>query len=161
MRHMRNEQGLSLVELLATFVIMGMIGLLAYGVMFNGFKTYERVKIEANLRDEADLIMAELISEIFLLKESEIAKKQLPELNTSNYYIETEDGKKYGFINGNLVLDGVKQNVLNNNLISLTNNTKITEVEDGQYRIIISLMWVDNGQTLETESEIGTIKDKD
>lgn len=155
-----NERGITLVEVLAVFVITSIIGLVAYSVLFSGFKTYDRVKIEASLRDEADLIMSELISEMFVLKESEIDKKYFPEPGTDHYYIETSDGKKTGFINKKLVInDEVKTNVLQNDLIKLGKDTKIVEMDEGQYRIVISLVSTENGQTLTTESEIGTIKD--
>ena len=155
-----NERGLTLVEVLAVFVITAIIGLVAYSVLFSGFRTYDRVKVEASLRDEADLIMSELISEMFVLKESEIDEKQFPESGTKNYYIQTVDGKKTGFIDNKLVIkDEVKTHVLHNNLIKLGNETKIEEIEPGQYRIVISLVSLENSQTLTTESEIGTIKD--
>lgn len=155
-----NERGLTLVEVLAVFVITAIIGLVAYSVLFSGFRTYDRVKVEASLRDEADLIMSELISEMFVLKESEIDEKHFPESGTKNYYIQTVDGKKTGFIDNKLVIkDEVKTHVLHNNLIKLGNETKIEEIEPGQYHIVISLVSMENSQTLTTESEIGTIKD--
>lgn len=155
-----NERGLTLVEVLAVFVITAIIGLVAYSVLFSGFRTYDRVKVEASLRDEADLIMSELISEMFVLKESEIDEKHFPESGTKNYYIQTVDGKKTGFIDNKLVIkDEVKTHVLHNNLIKLGNETKIEEIEPGQYHIVISLVSMENSQTLTTESEIGIIKD--
>lgn len=158
-----NERGLTLVEVLAVFVITVIIGLIAYSVLFSGFRTYERVNIEASLRDEADLIMSELIGEIFYLKESEIANKRFPEPGTKNYYFELNDGKRTGFIDGKLVIeDEEKSNVLNSGFIRLDqNNTKIEEVDPdtGQYRIVLTLVHGENEQTLTTESEIVTIYD--
>lgn len=157
MRRM-NEKGLTLVELLAVLVIVVIIGGIAYSVLLTGFKTYDRVKVESNLRDEADLIMAEIIKDVFVLKESEIEHKRFPDAS-NNYYLETDDGNKYGFIDGKLFLVEEQKNVLQSELIKLSNDTKIEEIDKGQYRITLSLEWTENGQKLTMVSEIGTIKD--
>lgn len=166
MRRMKmDERGLTLVEVLATFVIMAIVGFVAYSVLYSGFRTYDRVKIEAGLRDEADLIMSELVSEMFVIKESEIAQKRLPEPGTRNYYIEKKDGKRTGFIDGKLWIDGdVKTNVLNSGLIEIEpNQTKIEELgpDSGQYQIVLTLKSSEDKQTLTTESVISTINDLD
>lgn len=160
-----DERGLTLVEVLATFVIMAIVGFVAYSVLYSGFRTYDRVKIEAGLRDEADLIMSELVSEMFVIKESEIAQKRLPEPGSQNqnYYIEKKDGKRTGFIDGKLWIDGdVKTNVLNSGLIEIEpNQTKIEEIgaDSGQYKIVLTLKSSEDKQTLTTESVISTIND--
>lgn len=160
MRHLKNENGLSLVELLATLLITIMLGMIAYGILFNGFKAYERAKIETELRDEADLIMAELINEFFLLKESEITAKYLPRTNTANYYVE-KGSEQYGFIDGKLYTGTEVGSVLQGDTIILSSESKITEPTPGQYHIILTLEWASNQQTLTTESEISTINDKE
>lgn len=69
---LNNSRGITLVELLATLAIVGIIGTLAYNVLFQGYSNYERIQAETKLRDEADLIMASFVREMFVLKEEEI-----------------------------------------------------------------------------------------
>src|SRR5690625_3854869 len=83
MKYKSDEAGLSLVELLAALTIASIIGVIAYSILFGGFKTYDRVKIQAELRDEADVIMAELISNLFTIKSSEVIERHFPENNSS------------------------------------------------------------------------------
>lgn len=161
MQHLNNERGLTLIELLATLVITVMIGMIAYSILFNGFKTYERVKVEADLRDEADLIMAELLSDLFILKESEIANTYFPQSNSSNFFIQLTNGDKIGFVDGKVLLNKRSEHIIQNDLIRLADHSKIIEVENGQYRILLTLMWTETNQTLTTESEIGIIIDKE
>lgn len=163
MRHMvNNEKGLTLVELLATLVILVFVGLIAYSVLFTGFRTYDRVKVETELRDEADLIMSQLIGELFVLKESQIESKVF---GPNDYYFIVEDDlgdkKDYGFKNGKLVVAGEENtSVLNSGLVTLDqSNTKIEQVKTGQYRIVLSLKSTQNDQSLTTISEISTIRD--
>lgn len=66
-----NEKGITLVEVLATLVIMSIIGTLAYSILFQGYNNYNRVKVETELRDEADLIMANYISDFYVMKKTE------------------------------------------------------------------------------------------
>lgn len=159
MRRLTNESGLTLIELLATLALTTMIGLVAYAVLANGFKTYDRVKIETALRDEADIIMAELISHMFTLKTSDIQSKQLDENNEGNYYFILKNDAKLGFYEGKLHLNGNTGKALQSDLIKLGNQTEIKAITDQQFHIILSLEWVNSGQTLTIESEIGIIND--
>lgn len=160
MKRLNNESGLTLVELLATLVITAMIGLVAYAVLYNGFKTYDRVKIETELRDEADIIMAELISHMFTLKTSEIEERHLQQNDEANYYFELTDKGKLGFYEGKLYLNGDSTKALQSDFIKLGEGTKITEVNDEQFHITLILQCVENNQTLTIESEIAIINDE-
>lgn len=161
MRHLKNEKGLSLVELLATLLITILLAMIAYAILFNGFKAYERATIEAELRDEADLIMAGFISEFFPMKESDIVAKHLPDGGSSDFFVEDKFGGKYGFMNGKIYFGTEAETVLQNEKIILGDNSAIKEVSPGQYRISLELLWIDNEQSLMLENEIGTIADKD
>ena len=160
MKRLTNESGLTLIELLATLVITTMIGLVAYAVLHNGFKTYDRVKIETALRDEADIIMAELMSHMFTLKTSEIESRHLHENNAPNNYLLLKNGEKLGFFEGKLHVDGQQNKALVSDHIQLGEETEIKEVTETQFHITLSLEWVESGQTLTIESEIGIINDK-
>lgn len=159
MKVLKNERGLSLVELLAALAITVVIGLIAYGILFNGFKTYERVRIEADLRDEADLIMAELLSDLFVLKTSETV--QPSSIPSSIKYIKLTDGGKLGFDDGRVHLKDGSEYTIQNDSIKINDDTQIIVKEQGQYEIILSLEWTETNQTLTTTSEIGIITDNE
>ncbi|HLS20582.1 MAG TPA: prepilin-type N-terminal cleavage/methylation domain-containing protein [Bacillota bacterium] len=159
MKYKSDEAGLSLVELLAALTIASIIGVIAYSILFGGFKTYDRVKIEAELRDEADIIMAELISDLFTVKSSKIVERYFPENGTDNYYLTLTDGEIVGFYNNKIYVTTGPLNVLQNKSIKLGPDSKITEVAHGQFHIYLSLIHSESGQQLMTESEIAIIHD--
>ncbi|GKW46803.1 prepilin-type N-terminal cleavage/methylation domain-containing protein [Planococcus sp. NCCP-2050] len=72
MIRVKNESAISLVEVLATIVILSIVSALAYSLLFQGYSNYQRIQAETELRDEADLIMASFIYELFTLKTSEV-----------------------------------------------------------------------------------------
>lgn len=161
MKHKTKEAGLTLVELLAALTLASIIAIIAYGILFGGFKTYDRVKTEIDLRDEADVIMATLMSDLFTLKESEIQERHLPEHGTNNYYLVLTDETKIGFYQGQVyVVDGVLS-ALQGQSMSLSSNTKMSEVAPGQFHIFLTIKDVASGKKLTTESEISIINDVD
>lgn len=72
LKKLQNSNGITLVEILATIVILSIVSALAYSLLFQGYSNYQRIQAETELRDEADLIMASFIYELFTLKTSEI-----------------------------------------------------------------------------------------
>lgn len=69
-----DEKGLTLIEVLAVIVISSIMLIFASSLIVQAMKNQERITSEAQLRDEADIMMAKLMKDIFTLKESEIAK---------------------------------------------------------------------------------------
>jgi len=153
-----NEKGITLPEVLASIVIAAIVGTLAYGILFSGIKANERVKAEAQLRDDADLIIAWFIQDLYTLRLSEINHVHFPEeANPNNYYIETKSGQTIGFING-------KVHRLNGEVISINEDTSlegstIKQIEEGLYKITLVLTNEKVGETLEVVSEISVFRD--
>jgi prepilin-type N-terminal cleavage/methylation domain-containing protein len=67
-----NEKGITLVELLATIVLISIIGALSYSLLSQGYSNYQRINAESELRDEADIIMSTLIKDLFSAKTNEV-----------------------------------------------------------------------------------------
>lgn len=65
MTNIRNQRGLTLVELLATLAIIGMITTIAFSILMSGIKTSENIQIETALRNEADYLMTSFIRELY------------------------------------------------------------------------------------------------
>ncbi|WLV24112.1 prepilin-type N-terminal cleavage/methylation domain-containing protein [Aciduricibacillus chroicocephali] len=156
---MKNERGLTLVEVLAVVVVGSIIIGIASQVMVSGFKTYERIRTEGDLRDEADWIMGSMIRDLYVLKVSDLKSR---ELAGPDYYFLLKDGKKLGFYDGR-VFSREGEIHTKDNEISLVpetsngNGTKITETEEDQYEI--NLVLEKDGEQLELRSVIGLIPD--
>jgi len=162
-KFIKNERGITLPELLAVFVIIGFLGTIIISFLISGFKAQARIQIESELRDEADIIMAELISDFYILKSSQIKNEHFPKDGTENYYIELTDGSKLGFYEGKVHLKNKQTVSLQSNKILLDPRSKIEIVEGdkGLYHITLVLVRNNEGvpQELKTESEIAIIKD--
>ncbi len=64
-KNLKSEQGFTLVELIAALTIFAMIVGLISGVTMYGFRSYQKISVENALRDEADLIMSSIITELY------------------------------------------------------------------------------------------------
>jgi len=61
----KEEKGVSLLEVIATLLISSIILIVVYNVFIMGIKTYEKVGVEMQLRDEADHIVASILKELY------------------------------------------------------------------------------------------------
>src|SRR5690625_2763352 len=104
----KSERGITLPELLAVFVVISVLGTVIMSFLISGFKAQTRIQLESELRDEADIIMTEVISDFYTLKASEIEAQHLPEENTDNYYLQLRDGSIIGFYEGKIHLKNKK-----------------------------------------------------
>ncbi|MER2008555.1 MAG: hypothetical protein ABS939_13980, partial [Psychrobacillus sp.] len=64
-KYIKNQNGLTLLELIASLLLSVTIAILAFSLIFKGIEHYEHIKVVNNLRDEADFLMAELVKEIY------------------------------------------------------------------------------------------------
>lgn len=135
-RKINNEYGITLVEVLATLVIMSIIGALAYSILFQGYNNYNRVKVETELRDEADLIMANYISDFYVMKKTEAKLVN----SCTNGFINSEvsvtksNGPSYktGVINKDVIVRGQPVRLNNTNVkfvpIPCTTSTNLSNI---------------------------------
>ena len=98
---MNNQKGLTLVELLAAIVIFSVIAIFATSILLNSIKTYAKINSDTVLRDEADIIMANLIKGIYTSKDSEITF--IENISNNNYYL-----KQNTPVNGSALETGFK-----------------------------------------------------
>ncbi|NIK67384.1 prepilin-type N-terminal cleavage/methylation domain-containing protein [Paenibacillus sp. BK720] len=59
------EQGLTLVELIAAMTLLSIAAGIIFSVVTFGMNTYNRVETENALRDDADLLMSSIITELY------------------------------------------------------------------------------------------------
>lgn len=129
MKQINNNKGITLVELLATLVIVSIIGAFSYSVLSQGYANYQRIQVETELRDEADLIMVSIIKDLFVLKEGEIKLENKCTSGTSNSYLTVtktgtspEDSYKTGFESGKVFVKGKEVRFFNSNVQVIPND---------------------------------------
>lgn len=137
MNNIRNQRGLTLVELLATLALIGVITTFAFSILMNGIRASNNIQIETSLRNEADVIMSSFIRTVYTMKESEISELRFPAKNTENYYIQTNTGEKTGFIKNEVWIANKKQLLLDPDISVLP--SEISQPEPGQYEIVLRL----------------------
>ncbi|MBY9077582.1 prepilin-type N-terminal cleavage/methylation domain-containing protein [Paenibacillus sp. HN-1] len=59
------QEGFTLIELIASLTIFAMIAGLISGVTMFGFRSYHKITVQNELRDEADLIMSSIITKLY------------------------------------------------------------------------------------------------
>jgi len=153
------SKGMTLIEVLATLALISVIGLTIYSVLFGSLKTYDRIIDENELRDEGDYIMANLISEFFVLKSSEITERKLPQSGTNHYYLVNKAGKKIGIYNSEITINDQPISLTNDDII-LTNESKIVEASPGIFNITLVLKHKKSNKELKLSSSLSIINDR-
>jgi len=164
-KRVQTESGMTLIELLGAIVILVIISGLTFPILLNGLKTATTIQQEVKLRDEADYLMAAMLKEIYVMKETEINKVNLPAKGTNNYFLIKDptnpNGIKTGFINGELILSDTVIHAKDSS-IKLSPNPTITFVEPNQYEISFELQLKgDKPKKMKFENVIRTINDID
>lgn len=62
---MRSEKGYTLVELIAAMTLASLIAGIVFTAITFGINSYQKIQIENELRDEADLLMSTVINELY------------------------------------------------------------------------------------------------
>lgn len=84
---LNNEQGLTLIELLVSTVLVLVISILAFRVLIQGIDTSQSVQQETILRDEADIIISKFINNLYTTKQSSIIAEELNKNSNGNYLL--------------------------------------------------------------------------
>ncbi|MEK5216310.1 PilW family protein [Psychrobacillus sp. FSL H8-0487] len=164
--YLTNQKGLTLIEILAAFVITVFISLLAINILANGLDNYKKISRDTFIRDEADYLMIQLIQEIYTTKTSNVVGMVNPTVNSSDSYIEVKthdtQTKKTGFIknvNTNNVELVLKNQIfpISNEKILIDSSSKIELQSDGGYLIILKLVM--KNKSTEFQNSVYPIQD--
>lgn len=82
-----NEQGLTLIELLVSTILVAIISILAFKVLLQGIETSQSIQQETSLRDEADIIIAKFVKDLYTTKQSSIIIEELNKNSNGNYLL--------------------------------------------------------------------------
>lgn len=112
---MRNEKGLTLVEVLLSLVIVSIISGIIIHYLMMGMKNYQKVNSEIMLHDEANYVMSQFVNYLFVAVEAKNVNDPNP--CTSLVTVKNIDGDvtTLGFENNKAVING--------NVISRSNHT--------------------------------------
>lgn len=160
---MNNQKGLTIVELLAAIVIISFVSIFATSILMNSLKTYANINSDTFLRDEADLIMANLIKELYTSKDSEI--NFIEDVTNNNYYITPKDSTtpKTGFKDNQILINGnvLPVNDSQINIIWADTNIELFEGanRNQSYNITLTLKTKNKNNKKTFKSEVRTIND--
>ena len=71
-----NNKGLTLVELLAVIILIAFIGIFSFSLIVQSTETTRQIQIESNMRDEADIIVSQLIKALYETRQAHIIENQ-------------------------------------------------------------------------------------
>ncbi|MWV46643.1 prepilin-type N-terminal cleavage/methylation domain-containing protein [Paenibacillus sp. HJL G12] len=100
-KRLRREEGFTLIEMIATLAVMTLVLGLVYSLTVFGMRSYHKISIENSLRDEADLLMSAVITELYTFSPDSVEAKiaggttavVLRKNGVQAHVIEIADGK--------------------------------------------------------------------
>jgi prepilin-type N-terminal cleavage/methylation domain-containing protein len=111
----RGEQGLTLIELIASLTVLSLVVGLIYTVSMFGFRSYHKVQIENSLREEADILMSSIISELYVFGPESVSQPMnidgsdnASRIELKRGLDELEVGREILMENGNLLIRDIR-----------------------------------------------------
>ncbi|MGA4718550.1 prepilin-type N-terminal cleavage/methylation domain-containing protein [Fictibacillus nanhaiensis] len=106
LNNLRNQKGLTLVESLLSLVLFSIIGTVIYFVLLSGLNTEKKIYNETLIRDEADLVMSQIIDSLYTAPISKVKDASTGSQSLLVYEINKNTSKTVGFINHVPVING-------------------------------------------------------
>lgn len=103
---LNNEKGLTLIESLLSLVLFSIIGTVVYFVLLSGLTTEKKIYHETLIRDEADLVMSQIIDALYTAPVSKVKDASNGQQNVLVYEINENTSKTVGFIDHVPVING-------------------------------------------------------
>lgn len=73
-KFLKNEHGMTLVELLAAIIIGAIVSFFIFQFLYKGMENTKIIQTENFLRDEADIIISRFVKELYTTKQSHIVR---------------------------------------------------------------------------------------
>ncbi len=121
---MKDENGLTLIELLAVISIIAIISVFLFSILLNGFTVTERTTIKQKVQQEGNYI-------------TETIRKEYLTSSNSNIILKVEGNNKSLLLNDNVISSGYDINIYDN-LGNKTNEYTIKRNESNYLHIEIT-----------------------
>lgn len=119
------NKGLSLIELLLSLSLIGVVSVLIIGVLVSGMNSYKSVNKQISLHDEANTIMTKFSNEIFVATKIEPdSGEPVKEISIEKY--GTNDTTALKFADG---MATIKGNKINSSMIKVSDESSFTVYE--------------------------------
>jgi prepilin-type N-terminal cleavage/methylation domain-containing protein len=165
---MKDEQGLTLIEVLAALMITGMVASILYSFLLMGITMYKKVSVETQLRNQANVMFSRLVNElresVYVTNSTTVPGQIILVKNSrsSNNYIKRSTIE---FVNDPPLITGHYHIEINDlEADSVGNNAVVLRV-DSKYRMVGSFTVIHKdllevnidffGEPIETGSDIG------
>jgi prepilin-type N-terminal cleavage/methylation domain-containing protein len=102
---LRNQKGLTLIESLLSLLLFSIIGTVIYFVLLGGFNTENKIYTETLVRDEADLVMSQIINALYTAPVSKVKDISTPSQNMI-LYEGSSASTTLGFMNETPIING-------------------------------------------------------
>ncbi|WP_308637913.1 PulJ/GspJ family protein [Paenibacillus silvisoli] len=168
------EGGYTLIELIASLTLLSVVMGVIYASITFGLNTYNKVRIENSLRDEGDLLMSSIITELYRVGPSRITQSDASGLNqsirltlpkiaegdtggTEDIEIRANDSAKSALYIGGHEIAIESEVVKNDSSITVSCSNKQTGCSSGMIEINLQLLqtYGGNNHTLKLQSRFG------
>ncbi|MDR7073146.1 prepilin-type N-terminal cleavage/methylation domain-containing protein [Fictibacillus barbaricus] len=151
-----NEKGLTLIESLLSLVLFSIIGTAVYFVLMNGLNTEKKIYTETLIRDEADLVMSQIINELYTAPVSKVTDISTTSQNLLSYKKTTNSTTTVGFIGANPVVNGKS---ISSDGFDFTNSTISKDGNSVDIILNVKSNKNKNAKPLTLESQFGLLEE--
>jgi prepilin-type N-terminal cleavage/methylation domain-containing protein len=102
--NLSNQKGLTLIETLLSLFLFSVIGTVVYFVLISGVSTENKIYNETLIRDEADLVMSQIIDALYTAPVSKV--KDISAGNRNLLIYEKGTPVTVGFVGDEPMIDG-------------------------------------------------------
>jgi len=150
------NKGLTLIELLLSLSLIGVVSVLIIGVLVSGMNSYKSVNKQISLHDEANIIMTKFSNEIFVATKVEPASGEpVKEISIEKYGTNGATSLK--------VADGlatIEENKINSSMVEVSDESSFTVYEGkGIVRIHLKIT-DDNNRSFQLTEEVSYVNVK-
>lgn len=149
-----DEKGITLVELLVTAAIAGIVTVLIFSNLISGLNSFKSVNNQISLHDEANYIMTQFVNKIFVAT-SVSYNEQTPSLINVNDY--QNNVTTLGFQDNNAYINSQQ---INSSEFKIDCSKSTIKITSDQKAVLITLIIQDKqtGKSLELDNQVSYVK---
>lgn len=145
-----SSKGITLVELLLSLSLIGVVSVLIVGVLVSGMNSYKSVNKQISLHDEANAIMTRFSNEIFIATKIKQVSPYI--INITKYGAEGET--KLAFENGKATINDIP---IHSDTVTIALNNSSMQVHDDTVYIELVVKNKETGERLALKNEVSFV----